>query len=73
MGGELPLPLAWASPQPDQTEAICACWREVYGTSCGAAYGAPDPACLRRYTRDCRRLLECIRRDPASPPVHTEE
>ena len=49
-------------------EAVCHCWAETYHESCNGAYGASDGACLHRYRGDCARFLECVRRDPASPP-----
>ncbi|HWO25729.1 MAG TPA: hypothetical protein VNO30_43620 [Kofleriaceae bacterium] len=62
--------------------AICDCWNRVYGGLrlpktktrteeifvCSGAYGAADAACTQTYATDCARMVECIRRDPASPP-----
>jgi hypothetical protein len=62
--------------------AICDCWNRVHGGFrlpktqarteelfvCSGAYGAADAACTKTYAADCARMLECIRRDPASPP-----
>jgi hypothetical protein len=63
--------------------AICQCWSTVFHLphyhpggdrdkpevfTCSGAYGTADPACASTYARDCARMLECIRRDEASPP-----
>jgi hypothetical protein len=61
--------------------AICKCWNTVWKLErarpydardevyvCTGAYGAADAACTTTYASDCARMLECIRRDPASPP-----
>ena len=62
--------------------AICDCWNRVYGGLrlpknrnrteeifvCSGAYGAADGVCTQTYAADCARMVECIRRDPASPP-----
>jgi len=62
--------------------AICDCWNRVYGGLrlpkdknrteelfvCSGAYGAADAACTQTYAADCARMVECIHRDPASPP-----
>jgi hypothetical protein len=48
-------------------EAICRCWRDVYGETCNGVYGAPDPACVATYA-SCSQMLACVLRDPASPP-----
>lgn len=72
-------PLPVASPVE---RAICDCWNRVYGGLrlpktktrkeelfvCSGAYGAADAACTQTYATDCARMVECIRRDPASPP-----
>ncbi len=63
-------------------EAICDCWNQLFGGLrikgkrgkpdrflCSGAYGAPDPTCTTTYATDCTRMLECTRRDPASPPA----
>ena len=71
--------LTYASPVE---RAICDCWNHAYGGLrlpktrtrteelfvCSGAYGAADAACTKTYGADCPRMLECIRRDPASPP-----
>jgi hypothetical protein len=63
--------------------AICDCWNRVHGGlrlpktkdrteeifECSGAYGAADAACTQTYAADCARMLECIHRDPASPPA----
>ena len=59
--------------------AICDCWNQTFGGVrdgegdqvrfwCSGAYGAADAACTRTYAASCARMLECTRRDPASPP-----
>ncbi len=63
-------------------ELICDCWNQLFGGlrlegrngepdrfTCSGAYGASDPACTTTYVTDCTRMLECTRRDPASPPA----
>lgn len=63
-------------------ETICDCWNQTFGGLrikgkkgkpdkflCSGAYGSPDPTCTAIYAKDCTRMLECIRRDPASPPT----
>lgn len=63
-------------------EAICDCWNQLFGGLrikgkrgkpdrflCSGAYGSPDPTCTATYATDCTRMLECTRRDPASPPA----
>ena len=58
-------------------EQVCECWKKQYGgarygATCNGAYGQPDADCARAYGADCTRLLECVRRDPASPPARDE-
>jgi hypothetical protein len=62
--------------------AICDCWSTVSGfrnfslaqrLHCPQAYGAPNPACVKRYVEAehvprCEQLIQCILNDPASPP-----
>ncbi|HEX2689584.1 MAG TPA: hypothetical protein VHN14_23360 [Kofleriaceae bacterium] len=60
--------------------AICRCWNTTFKLkhyvpydakdevfACSGAYGSADAACTTTYANDCARMLECIRRDPASP------
>jgi hypothetical protein len=62
-----------AQPPPASSEGadrLCACEKEVAGdATCADFVGAPDHDCEHAYENDCKRLLECARGDPASPPV----